>query len=520
MAGKPKAMSQIKQLLRMRKEGWKINTIARTLSMSRNTVKSYLEKVSSRGWSVDVLLDLGDPELEAKFHTGNPSYKDQRYDELKDKLDYFVAELQRTGVTKQLLWEEYRESTPQGYSRSQFCYHLSQHLKASKPSMVLNHQPGEKLFVDFAGKKLSYTDRQTGEMISCEVFVGCLPYSDYGFAMALPSQTTGDFIHAMTCCLKALGGAPQVIVPDNMKTAIAKANSYEPEINRILEDFANHHDITVLPARVSKPKDKALVENQVKLVYNRVYARLRNQVFFNLPDLNAAITEKMKLHNQTRMQDKPFCRQECYLAEEKPLLKPLPDQDFEIKSYKQLKVAQNNYIKLSHDKHYYSVPFQFIGQQAKVIYTHRMVHIYVDGKQVAVHQRDCRPGKYTTVTNHLCSDHQHYLDRSPTYYLNRARCKSEKMYELFTHVFNQGKHPEQLYKTCDGLLNIYNKSNPDKANKAFQIAIDHQNYSYWFVRNIISNNMTDQQHTIKDKSLPEHKNIRGKDYYHQLSLKL
>ena len=168
-----------------------------------------------------------------------------------------------------------------------------------------------------------YLDADTGEVVYCHVFVACLPHSDYSFAMAVRSQSIHDFIYALTCCLNDLGGTPKVLVPDNLKSAIVKASRYEPDVNQALEDFANHYGVTVLPARVRKPKDKALVENAVKLIYSRVYARLRNQQFFDLPSLNAAIKEKIKEHNQTRMQQKPYSRQERFLANEKHLLSSL-----------------------------------------------------------------------------------------------------------------------------------------------------------------------------------------------------
>ena len=407
MSGKLKSMSQIKQLLRLHQQGRKYKTIARDLGMSKNTVKSYLSKVSSANWSITALLHLDDPELEAKFYAGNPAYKDERYDYLKARLDYYAEELKKTGVTKLLLWEEYLKDTPDGYGRSQFGHPLLQHIRTASPSMILSHLPGQKLMVDFAGKKLSYVDKATGEVIECQVFVACLPYSDYGFAMAVHTQCIADFIHALWCCLIAIGGSPKVIVPDNLKSAITLPSRYEAGINRVMEDFANHYGITVLPARVRKPKDKALVENQVKLVYNRVYARLRNQIFFSLEELNHGIAEKMKLHNQTRMQEKPFCREACFLSEEKPLLLPLPETHFEIKTYKTLKVAQNNHIRLTEDKRHYSVPYQYIGQRAQVIYTRSLVRIYINGKQVATHIRNHSKPGYSTGNNHLCSAHQH-----------------------------------------------------------------------------------------------------------------
>jgi transposase len=520
MAGKTKPMSQIKQLLQLHEQGKNKKFKARSLGISKNTVKAYLAKLDSSALDVGGLLTLDDPVLESKFHAGNPAYKDERFDHLKANLPYFLNELGRTGVTKQLLWQEYRSDYPGGYGRSQFCHHLLQQQIAGKPSMVLQHRAGEKLFIDFAGKKLSYTDRDTGEVVPCQVFVACLPYSDYSFVMAVKSQSIGDYLYALRCCLEDLGGVPEVLVPDNLKSAIVKASSYEPDVNRAMEDFANHYKTTVIPARARKPKDKALVENQVKLVYTRIYARLRGLTFFDLPSLNKAVKEKTREHNQTRMQQKPYCREERFLANEKHLLQPLPQEPFELKYYRDLKVAKNNHIYLAQDKHYYSVPYAHIGMVAKVVYTRSMVHIYAKGQQVAVHVRDYKPGGYTTDKEHLCSAHRHYMDRSPDYYLNKSRSRSGQLYQILEHHKAQDRHPEQLYRTCDGLLNLQRKTDPKVFDKACMIAINQQTYTYAVVLNIIKNKMTEEPGTnIKQSQpLPAHQNIRGKEYYTQTNI--
>jgi transposase len=519
MSGKPKPMSQIKQLLRLHQQGKGRKWIARSLSISKRTVKTYLEKVALCGMSIDTLLELDDPVLEGKLLAGNAAYRDERFEYFKSKLEYFESELKRTGVTRRLLWEEYRKVQHDGYGYSQFCFHLSQQLVAAKPAMVLTHKAGEKLFIDFAGKKLSYVDKESGEVIDCQVFVACLPYSDYSFAMAVRTQSVEDFIYALVCCLFALGGAPAVLVPDNLKAAIIKASRYEPDINRALEDFANHYGITVLPARVSKPKDKALVENQVKLIYSRVYARLRNRQFFSLASLNEAIREKTMEHNQTRMQQKPYCREERFLADEKHLLMPLPEQPFELKYYRLLKVAKNNHIYLSEDKHYYSVPYQHIGKQIQVCYTRSLVHIYCKDRQIALHPRNHKAHGYSTIKEHLCSQHQHYLDRSPDYYLQKAKAKSDILHRLVQLLFEQNRYPEQLYRTCDGLLNLQRITPTDAFEKACQLAIDHQNYSYRFIQKVLENKMQEQPPVQQDKPLPKHDNVRGKQYYIQSSFK-
>ena len=517
MAGKPRPMSQIKQLLRLHSQGYSIKAIARTLGISKNTVKSYLSKLESVNIEPQQLLQLEDPALENKFHAGNPAYKDPRYVHLKGKLDYFRTQLKDVGVTKKLLWEEYIQAFPHGYGYSQFCFHLHQQLVAAKSSSVLIFQPADKLMVDFAGKQMHYIDRQTGEVIACQVFVACLPFSDYAFAMAVPSQQIGDFLYALSCCLIELGGAPKALVPDNLKSAVIRADRYEPQINQSLDDFANHYNMSVVPARAGKPKDKSQVENQVKLLYTRVYAKLRNRQFFDITSLNEAIKEKVNEHNQTRMQRKDYCRQERFLAVEKPLLSPLPKDHFELKYYCEPKVAHSGHVCVM--KHFYSVPYALTGIKVKVVYTRSMVHIYAHGKLVAVHIRSYLKGGYSSVKEHLSSQNQAYLDRSPDYYLQRARTKSEDLYLLVVQIFQQGRYPEQLYRSCDGLFRLHRDSNPDKFARACQIAIENGIYSYRFIQKILENNMTDHQDEItQPQTLPAHHNIRGKDYYIQSTI--
>jgi len=520
MAGKSKPMSQIKQLLRLHQQGHSIKSIARSLGISKNTVKSYLIKLASGKLATSELLALEDPVLESKFHAGNPAYKDPRFEHMGTKLDYFRAELKRIGVTKKLLWEEYIETYQQGYGYSQFCFHLRQQLIARKPGMKLEHKPADKLFVDFAGKPLYYIDMSTAELISCQVFIASLPFSDYCFAMVVASQQIADFLYALGCCLNDIGGTPAVLVPDNLKSAIVKADRYEPEVGRAMEDFANHYNITVIPARPRKPKDKALVENQVNLVYTRVYAKLRNQQFFDLASLNQAVKERIKDHNQTRMQQKPFSREEHFLAAEKHLLGPLPETVYQVKYYAEPLVANNNHIYLGKDKHYYSVPFAYVGVRVKVIYTRSMVYIYARGNQIAVHIRNYKPAGYSTIKDHLSSAHQHYLDRSPAYYIDKARLRCHELHLLTQLIFEQPQHPEQLYRTCDGLLRLQKSAPAEAFAKACEIAMSCGKLSYKFIERILKNKMTDvPDGPVKEQPLPEHQNIRGKEYYNQTTIK-
>jgi hypothetical protein len=373
-------------------------------------------------------------------------------------MDYYVQELKRNGVTRLILWEEYKESNPNGYSFSQFCYHLHQHQKASKPTAVLHHEPSDKLFIDFAGKQLSYVDIQTGEIIKCQVFVACLPYSDYAFAMAVKTQGVEDFIYAISCCLSYLGGVPRAIVPDNLKSAVIKSDRYEPELNVALDDLANNYGTTIVPARVRSPKEK-------------------------------------------------------FLADEKHLLQPLPKTVYEMKFYKEYTVAPNNHICLFKDRHYYSVPYIHVGRKAMVIYTRSTVSIYVNNELVAVHARSYTAGQYTSVKEHLCSNHQHWLSRSPDYYMEKAKRTSDELYNLFVQLFQQGKYPEQLYRTCDGLLRLQRDTEPEDFAQACKIAIELNRYSYTLVRNLIKNKVIWDTDVPEDNPLPKHQNVRGRECY-------
>lgn len=516
MAGKIMRMSTIKQLFSLHKDGHGIKFIARHLGISKNTVKGYLAKLSTLNFTVDELLKFDDPVLESCFHGGNPAYSDNRHDDLMQLMPYLVEELKKKGVTKHLLWEEYSQGKSVFYSYSQFCFHLLQYQKTLHPSMVIHHAAGDKLMIDFAGKKMSYIDRLTAEVVNCNLFIAVLPYSGYAFVEACPTQTISDFVHCTTQCLQTLGGVPQALVTDNLKSSVTKSDKYEPELNVTFSQLGNHYGFSVLPTRVYKPKDKAAVEGMVKIVYTHVMARLRHRQFFSLSEMNIAISEQVFLFNQRRMQLKGFTREEQFISSEKPILRPLPATIFEIQYVKTYKVAMNNHILLTPDKHYYSVPYRYIGKKVVVVFTRTIVRIFHAGSLLCMHIRKYDLGKYSTDADHLCSHHRAYIQRSPDYYKAKALGVDPVLHELFELIFNQpDKHPEQLYKTCDGLLRLakLHKSS-GQFIKACSISIESGMINYGFIKRIIDNKMTEAAFAPQlDLPLPKHDNIRGRDYF-------
>lgn len=243
MAGKCKEMNKIKQALRLHLDGDSNRSIGRKLDLYKGTVNKYITLAESCGIPIPALLAMEEPEIERVLTGGSPAYSDGRFQDLKERLPYIASELERKHMTMYLLWREYRTGNPDGYGYTQFCYHVNQYTEAQKPSFVLSpdREGGQYLFVDFAGDTMSYVDIETGEEVKCQVFVATLPASDYGFAMAVPSQKVDDFLYATECCLRHIGGVPKIIVTDNLKSAVVKADRYEPEVNRSMEDLSLIH---------------------------------------------------------------------------------------------------------------------------------------------------------------------------------------------------------------------------------------------------------------------------------------
>lgn len=514
MAGTIIDMSRIKQLLQLKKAGVSNRQIARDLKMSRDKANEYVSRAENDPLGIDGLLKLDDPVLERRFHPGNPAYSDKRMDTFLRLLPDFVEQLSHKHVTRQLVWEDYRRLYPDGYGKSQFYFHLAQNLRAQKsPTSALPHEPGKELFVDFAGDTLCYVDVQTGEMVKVQTFVSTLACTDYTFAICVSSQKTEDFIYALGKALEFYGGVPQIVVPDNLKAAVIKADKYEPVLNKALDDMGNHYGFVTIPCQPVRPKQKAKVENQVQIIYHRIYARLRNRQFFSLEELNAAVSEFLACHNQTRMQQRPYTREEHFHAVEKPALRPLPDTPYQMKRYAEVTVQQNGHVYLSCDKHYYSVPYTLIGNRARIIFTTTLVKVYVKGQLVATHRRD-RSFGYTSVDSHLASNTLAFTKRSASYYKERAKGVSEPLLALFDSMFSRTSGscpPEYYYRTCDMMLRLQRNYPENVFDEACEICLENGLLTGRKLENVIKT--LQQAHQLRESvAVPEptdHANMRG-----------
>ncbi|WP_245668144.1 IS21 family transposase [Flagellimonas zhangzhouensis] len=386
--------------------------------------------------------------------------------------------------------------------------------KETSPVMHMEHKAGDKLFIDFTGKKLHIVDRDTGELKELEVFVCILRSSQYTYVEACASQKLEDFIRCTENSLWFYGGVPKALVPDNLKSAVTKSSRYEPKVNEVFADFAEHYETAILPTRTYRPRDKAIVENAVKIIYTRVFAPLRNQVFHSMADINIAIRELLEKHNAMPFRGREYSRCSLFMEIEKGELMPLPVKRYEVKRYAQATVHKNSHIYFGKDKHYYSVPYRHIGKQVKLVYTDNIVEIYHKHERFAVHTRDRKKYGYTTLADHMPSHHRFVSEWSSERFIDWAGNIGGHCKGYIIAILEKKQHPEQSYKSCLGVLHLAKKYGRERLDSACKRASEYGAYNYNMVERILKKGW-DQIDDRNDEGtkMPEHKNIRGGKYY-------
>lgn len=521
MANQVIMMQQIRALIQLLEKGYSLRGIAAQLGISRQPVTLYATRLKSASLTLAELRQLSDADLAAIVytppaqtdHTGN-----ERRLEFNSRIPYLLNELKRTGVTRLLLWEEYRKECKNPFRYTQFCILLKEAARATQATMHLVHAPAAMVMVDFAGDKMQYVDRATGELITCPVLVCVLPFSKYSFALAVTDATIPQVIKALNACLLYFDGVPQSLKTDNMKQVVTKSCRYEPRFSEALQQWALHNNITLLATRVAKPRDKGAVENEVKIAYQRIYAPLRDQVFYSLAELNAAIGKQLTLHNEKLFQLKDHSRLQLFTGQEQPLLQPLPEQPFVIKHQVKAKVQKNYHITLGENYHHYSVPYQYIGKQVSVIYDSDIVEIYYQHQRIALHPRRYKRHDFTTTGEHMPAGHQQYFVQqgwTPAYFLQQAANIGAMVHQYMDQVLKSRAYTEQTYNACRGILRLHHQYGASRLQAACARALTGNVFNYKTIQNILVANQDQlsQVHQSDMFRLPEHANLRGPDAY-------
>jgi transposase len=518
MANKTISMTKVKRIVQLRSEGLSKLKISKSVGIHRKTLDDYLFKLELTGKSHEDLLTYSESELAAIVYSAeNINQPDPRFEYLQSQFGSYVEQLKIKGVTRRTLWEEYKISNPNGYGYSQFCEHFARYNIRNKATMHFEHRPGEYLQVDFAGTPLFVVDRDTGELIPCPVLNCVLPFSNYPYIEALRSARQEQVFGALSRCVEFFEGVTLNILGDNMKQYVLKNERYEFKFSDLADQWSAHYGTNLVATRPQKPKDKPSVEGNVYTGYLRIYAKLRHETFYSLFDLNKRIRELIEQHIHMPFQKKPGTRYEVFTKQEKPYLKPLPAEAFIIKHTTKGKVQRNYHVFLGEDRHFYSVPYQYIGQNTKIIYDEDTVEIFIGFERIAIHERDYRVGGYTTLEEHMPEHHLRYketLGWDAEYFLSLASKIGQYSVDVFKKVLASREFIEQTYLSCRGLKRLTEKYGPKRFEAACQRALKGTRVNYGMIKNILERNLDKQEDTQGNLfNIPMHDNIRGAQSY-------
>ena len=466
-------MSKEKQILLLYAEGKSQRRIADTLRVSRNTVAAVIAAAKRVEISANEASFMDDLKL---IQTLFPE-KSAEPVQVKPDFARIHKELLRHGVTLRLLWEEYidacREAHQPPYMYSQFCKLYSDYVDRNKLTMHIQHKPGDKLMVDWAGTKLSFFDRYTHEETSCYLFVATLPFSMYCYAEACLTMKQEDWINAHVRMYAYFGGVTRILVSDNLKTGVVRNKKHDdPIMNRSYQELADHYGTALLPTRVLAPKDKAAVEGTVGQLTSRIIAKLRNKQFFSLRELNLDIRKELDVFNDRPFQKKDGSRSSVYQEEELPFMLPLPARPYEFATWKVATVQMNYHIAL--DSQNYSVPYAYVRKKVDVRYTNSLVEIFYQGSRICSHRRlHGRRGQYDTNPEHMPAGHQLYGDWNSARFKRWADSVGSSTREVIDKMFASYRVEEQAYKGCLSLLKLADKYSTARLENACKVALTH-----------------------------------------------
>ncbi len=508
-------MRHAREIIRLKSSSVSAHEISRRLGMARSTVREALKRAESAGLSWPLPGDMTDAALEAALYANRRSKRGHRRIEEPD-WPAVHRELKRKHVTLLILWDEYIAANPGGYSYSRFCELYRSFEKTLSVTMRQTHAAGERLFVDYAGDGVPVIiDRLTGEIRMAQIFVAVLGASSFTFAKATWTQALPDWIDAHERAFEAIGGVPQLVVPDNAKTAVVKACFYDPQVNRTYAEMAAHYGTAILPARPRKPRDKAKVEQAVLIVERWLLGRLRRRAFYSLADVDDALGELLVQLNEKRVLRRLGVTRRQLLEEvDRPALKALPSEPYEYCEWRLRRVGIDYHVEV--DAHYYSVPYRFARAEVDARLTARGVEIFHKGERIAAHLRKSGNRKHTTIPEHMPSSHRRYAGWT----IERIREDAHKIgpatATLCEQILAARPHPEQGFRACLGIVRLVGSYGAARVEAAAERAIEIGARTYGSVKSILDNKL-DRRPAPKRAAETApilHPNIRGSRYYH------
>jgi transposase len=511
-------MTDYREVLRLSAQGISQRSIARSCDCSRNTVSRVLAQAQQQHLEWNRIQNISDGELYSllfpvQIQSGSRKIPD---------CEYIHREMAKSSVTLTLLWNEYcdqcrvNQEIPLKYT--QYCFYYHRYLFTTKATMHINRKPGEQTEVDWAGQTASIIDRDTGEIIPASIFIAVLSYSQYAYVEAFLRQDMECWIAAHNNAFQFFGGVTRILTPDNLKTGVTQSSWYTPVINKTYHEMAEHYSVAVIPARIRKPKDKPNAEGTVGVISTWILAALRNQQFFTLAELNAAIKGKLETFNRNPFQKKAGSRLTSFLEEEKLALQPLPVSPYELAFWK-VAVVQFNYH-ITVEKMHYSIPYEYIKHQVDVRITRQVVEVFYQNQRICSHPRlHGREGQYSTVTEHMPNDHQQYVKWNGERFISWAEKVGPHAAIAVRAILASHKIEQQGYQSCMALLKMADRFSITRVEAACARALSYTPHpSYKNIITILKSGQDKLQNPPPADPPPspdsdDHGFTRGADYY-------
>lgn len=502
-------MRQLRQMLRLARDGVSVREIAQVLGVARSTVHENLGRAADAGLAWPLPGELTDEVLQHRLfaHAGVK----QGYRRLPEP-DWarLACELKKPGVNLTVLFDEYRAAHPEGYGYSRFCELFRAFAKRLSPTMRQTHVAGDKVFVDYSGKRVPIVDPTTGVVRKAEIFVAVLGASSFTYAEATWTQTLPDWIGSHVRMLHGFGGVPRLIVPDNLKSGIHKASFYDPELNRSYGMMTAHYGVGVLPARVRRPRDKAKVENGVRFAQTCILGRLRGLTFFSLAEANAAIASAVARINDHLMRRLGVTRRQLFETLDRPALAPLPEDVYVFAEWRLARVGIDYHVEF--EGFCYSVPHALIREQVDVRATERTIEIFHRGRRVATHQRRYGGSRHGTDPAHMPSAHRRYAEWTPERFRRWGRSVGPNTEGLVIAILAHRPHPEQGFRTCLGVLRLLRDLPPERVEAVAARAVQIGALTYRSIASILTNRLDTPRSATG--TIVDHANVRGPGYFH------
>jgi len=518
VARKAVSMRKARDILRLKHEtGLGVRQIARSLRISHGTVVNYLGRAAAAGIGWPLPEGTDDGQLQQLLFSSQKPPEDavRVLPDMAELHKELRGKGHRKGTTRQLLWEEYRAAHSEGYGYTQFCEYYKRFESALEPALRQPYKAGEKLFVDWAGETIPVVDPTTGTVRQVYLFVTALGASNYTYTEAFENTRLPFWIEAHIHAWEFYGGVTAITVPDNPKTAVTTPCRYEPALHRTYEELAAYYGTVVIPARSWEARDKAKVEEAVQNAERRILAVLRHQTFFSLAELNAAIRKALDDLNQRPFQKMPGCRAELFAELDKPALRPLPAQRYEMAEWREAKANIDYHVQV--DWHCYSVPYRLANQAVEVRLGVRTVEIFYRGQRVALHARSHKRGGFTTDPAHRPKSHQQHLDWTPSRLVGwSSKEVGPQCGQAVARLLEDKPHPEQGYRACLGIMRLGRRYGAVRLESACRRAVLLDACSYQSIKSILAT-AADRQPLPENKTTAGqtilHENVRGRDYY-------